>query len=654
MTASKTSQRFRDRTEAGQRLAERLPSYAGRRDVVVLGLPRGGVPVAFEVARSLDAPLDVFLVRKLGVPGHEELALGAIASGGVRVLNERLIAALDIPPEVLEAIDARERRELERRERAYRGRRPPPDIAGRTVIVVDDGLATGSTMLAAIEALRAEEPASVLAAVPVADPDVCELVRSAADDAVCLRTPQPLGAVGLYYEDFSQTTDEEVRELLGAARPPPLARAVEGARELTGGDADYVALLERAAAARFVLIGEASHGTHEFYRDRAEITKRLIAEQSIGAVAVEADWPDAYRVNRFVRGEASDREAEQALSDFERFPGWMWRNTVVAEFVRWLRDWNGRLPAGRPKVGFYGLDLYSLHRSMDAVIDYLDHVDPGAARRARERYACFDHFGRDPQVYAYEAGIGGAESCEQQAVEQLVELQRMAAEQDASGAARAPDDELFFAEQNARLALSAERYYRAMFRGGVESWNLRDRHMAETLEALAAHLQARQGTPRIAVWEHNSHLGDNRATELGQTGQLNVGQLVREKHAGETLLVGFSTYSGTVTAASDWGGAAERKRVRPALPGSWEELFHEQAPGAALIDTARLHGRRLERAIGVIYRPETERISHYFHARLAEQFDAVIHFDETHALEPLEPSELWQQGEVPETYPFGV
>jgi erythromycin esterase-like protein/predicted phosphoribosyltransferase len=648
-----TARRFRDRAEAGRLLAEELRGYAGRDDVVVLGLPRGGVPVAFEVARALGAPLDVFLVRKLGVPGREELAFGAIASGGTRVLHRQVVESLDIPSEWVEAIDAKERRELERRERAYRGERPPPDLAGKTVILVDDGLATGSTMLAAVHAIRADDPARVVVAVPVADPEVCEGVRVVADEAVCLSTPRPLRAVGLWYEDFSQTTDDEVRDLLARARRPQAARGPEAVRELTGTERDYDPLVERATATRFVLIGEATHGTDEFYRGRAELTKRLIAECGYTAVAVEADWPDAYRVNRFVRGESDDRGAEEALSDFRRFPAWMWRNTVVAEFVGWLREWNDALADGAPKVGFYGLDLYSLHRSAEAVIAYLEEVDPDAAERARERYRCFDQFGRDPQVYAYEAGISGAEPCEQQVVEQLVEL-RSEAGRLAAGDGRIDVDGHFYAEQNARLVVNAERYYRAMFRGGVQSWNLRDQHMAETLEELTTHLERRSEPVKVAVWEHNSHLGDNRATEVGQAGQLNVGQLMRERHSEETLLVGFTTYTGTVTAASDWDGPAERKHVRPALPGSWEELFHERGLKAFLLDTADIRGRRLERAIGVVYRPETERISHYFNARLAEQFDAVIHLDETHALEPLERTSEWERGEFPETYPWGV
>jgi erythromycin esterase-like protein len=233
------------------------------------------------------------------------------------------------------------------------------------------------------------------------------------------------------------------------------------------------------------------------------------------------------------------------------------------------------------------------------------------------------------------------------------ELRNLATEV-AAGNGNLDADGHFFAEQNARLVVNAEEYYRAMFRAGKESWNLRDRHMAETLEELVAHLERTSGPAKVVVWAHNSHLGDERATELAQAGQLNLGQLVRERYGDETLLVGFTTYDGTVTAASDWGAPAERKRVRRALPGSWEELFHERDAGRFLLDPSDLPGRRLERAIGVVYRPETERISHYFHARIADQFDAVIHIDETHALEPLERTSQWETAELPETYPWGV
>src|SRR5438874_10418697 len=348
----------------------------------------------------------------------------------------------------------------------------------------------------------------------------------------------------------------------------------ETAHPLTGATTDYDPLMNLIGDARFVLLGEASHGTHEFYRMRAEITQRLISEKGFMAVAVEADWPDAYRVNRYVRGVSDDATANEALVDFRRFPTWMWRNADVLDFVGWLRDHN-EAGGDDGKVGFYGMDLYSLHASMRAVLRYLDRVDPEAADRARARYACFDHFGEDPQAYGYAAAFGAGESCEREVIEQLVDLQEHAVDRARRDGLLA-EDELFYAEQNARTVKAAEEYYRTMFGGRVSSWNLRDRHMTDTLDALSVHLSRQAGRQaRIVVWAHNSHLGDARATEMASLGEYNVGQLVRERHTGHCRLLGFTTSTGTVTAADDWGGRAERKRVRPALPGSVEELLHQ-------------------------------------------------------------------------------
>jgi erythromycin esterase-like protein/predicted phosphoribosyltransferase len=665
---------FRDRRDAGRLLAEKLAAYANRPDALVLALPRGGVPVAYEVARALGAPLDVFVVRKLGVPGYEELAMGAVATGGVRVLNDQLVERLGIPEQMIDAVAARELQELARRERRYRGGRPPPDVRGRTVILVDDGLATGATMHAAIEALRQQKPTRIVVAVPTASPETCEEMKTKADDVICAITPEPFQAVGRWYQDFSQTTDEEVEALLSRRNVPDNSRVTEmptadsalikalseTAYPLAGSARDYDPLVGRIGEARFALLGEASHGTHEFYCERAEITKRLITEKNFVAVAVEADWPDAYRLNRYVRGASDDVDAVEALADFRRFPTWMWRNKVVVEFIEWLRAYNDALPQGAEKVGFYGLDLYSLHASMKAVLRYLEKVDPEAAKKARERYSCFDHFGEDTQAYGLMTRLNLSKSCEEEVVNQLIELQRRAGQFARSGGQFA-DDELFYAEQNARLVKNAEAYYRSVFLEEVSSWNLRDRHMAETLDALVTHLGRKGRRAKLAVWEHNSHLGDARATEMGQRGELNVGQLTREKYGHEAVLVGFTTHHGTVTAASDWGKPAERKRVRPALAGSYEALFHTTGrdrflliPNDSDAMAQQLSAPRLERAIGVIYRPETERQSHYFRARLTDQFDAVLHFDETRAVKPLETTAEWEAGELPETFPFAV
>lgn len=624
---------FRDRRDAGRVLSGLLDQYRGRPDVVVLGLPRGGVPVAYEVAMALGAPLDIFVVRKLGAPGREELAMGAIASGGVLVLNEDVVRGLDIPAQAIQRVAEQESRELLRREQAYREGRPMPPVAGMVVAVVDDGLATGASMRAAVLALRELRPAHIVVAVPAAPESTCRELGAIADDVVCATTPSPFFAVGASYWDFTQTTDREVQDVLRAASASRPAAGAQGQTEaalvraaavaVQDGVPSDDALFDLVGDAHYVLLGEASHGTREFYAARAQMTRRLIEEKGFCAVAAEADWPDAYRVNRYVRGRGGDTTAEEALRGFERFPTWMWRNAVVLDFVGWLREHNDRLGGDeRARTGFYGLDLYSLHLSINEVITYLERVDPAAAERARRRYSCLDHAsGDDGQAYGFTAAFGAGDTCEQDMVEQLVDLQRHALEY-ARRDGLVADDELFYTQQNAQTVKAAAEYYRTMFAGRVSAWNLRDRHMVDTLDALADHLTRQRGQPaKIVVWAHNSH----------------------------------------VAAADDWGAPAERKWVRPALAGSAEELFHETGEKEFLLPLGgtsqgaeALRPARPERAIGVIYRPETERRSHYFQARLAEQFDAVVHIDETRAVEPLERTVGWERGEVPETYPFTV
>lgn len=667
---------FQDRREAGQALGELLAAYHGNDRVRVLGLARGGVPVAWEVAAALGAPLDTFVVRKLGVPGHEEFAMGALASGGSLVLNDDIVRDLGITSSQLHDVVEREARELERREGSYRGGKAPVDVAGRIVILVDDGLATGASMFAAVDALRAQEPAEIVVAVPAAPESSCRELEAMVDDVVCATMPLPFRAVGASFWDFRQVTDDEVRDLLrtptvGDGAPRARARQFTSAadvvrlacRDAPGGIPDRAELLDLVGDARIVLIGESTHGTREFYAARWEITRMLIEDKGFTAVAAEADWPDAYRINRYIHHQGSDTSAEGSLRGFERFPAWMWRNTVMLDVVSWLRQHNDQRAAndGNP-VGFYGLDLYSLHRSMHEVVGYLDRVDPEAAGRARARYACFDHVSAgDGQAYGYTAAFGAGESCETEVVEQLLDLQRHATDYVRADGVTARDEQ-FYAERNAWSVRNAEEYYRSIFGGRVSSWNLRDLHMADTLDALIGHLDRHSGeASRVVVWAHNSHVGDADATEAGAHGELTLGHLVRQRHRDHCRLIGFTTHHGSVTAASEWGGTAERKIVRPALPGSVEELFHEVGKESFLVGTrdddpvaGTLRTARLERAIGVIYVPETERRSHYFHARVSDQFDAVIHVDSTRALEPLEYTSAWVDGERPETYPTAM
>lgn len=482
--------------------------------MVVLALPRGGVPVGSEVARAVGAPLDVFVVRKLGLPAHPELGMGAIASGGVRVLNEDVVGWYRISETMIEAVT--------RAERAERN-----DANRHT----------------AMGGMR--------------------------DEAV----------VGVVRQHAAPLDLETAAQRLLDAIDPNVS---------------------------LVLIGEATHGTHEFYRMRADLRRALIQHRGFQLVAVEADWPDAYRANRWVRLRGEDDTAEDALADFTRFPRWMWRNRDVVRFLRWLRAENADRSV-EARVGFYGLDLYSLHRSIDCVIECLDKVDPDAAQRARRGYACFDVFGEDVQLYGYAATLNLQRSCEDEVIQQLVELRRRAAEY-ATRDGRIAADEYFVAEQNARVVRNAETYYRAMVRGGAESWNVRDRHMMTTLDVLLEHARRVSQPIRAVVWAHNSHLGDARATSITDIGQLNLGQLARQRFGASSVAIGMTTHDGEVTAAHAWDEPAALRTVRPSLAGSYERIFHDTglpafqvdglAPGEVCVDRTLASPERAWRPVG--------------------------------------------------------
>ncbi|SEJ75048.1 protein-L-isoaspartate(D-aspartate) O-methyltransferase [Paraburkholderia diazotrophica] len=413
-------------------------------------------------------------------------------------------------------------------------------------------------------------------------------------------------------------------------------------------DASFGDAFDFLAAKRIVLLGENSHGTSEFYDARAAITRRLVERHGFNIVAVEADWPDAASIDRYVR----QRDGRSDALPFQRFPAWMWRNEEFAAFVRWLRSHNEPLDA-RQRCGFYGLDMYSLSASVAAVLDYLDRTDPEAAAVARERYGCLTPWQKDPQVYGRAASSAGFKTCEDAVVEQLQQLLRTRLDD-----AHEDAETWFDAAQNARLVASAERYYRMMYRSAADSWNLRDTHMFETLEHL---LESRGPDGKAVVWAHNSHIGDAAATEMGRVrDELNVGQLCRERFGDAVALIGFGTHVGTVAAASDWDGPMQIKVVRPSRPDSYEHQFHASGQTRCVIDLTgtgrpqlreRLREPRLERFIGVIYRPDTEMHSHYMEATLSEQFDAFVWFDSTHAIAPLATRATER---APDLYPFGV
>ena len=429
---------------------------------------------------------------------------------------------------------------------------------------------------------------------------------------------------------------------------------------LMGHPIDYAPLLNLIGDARIVLLGGATHGTAEFYRARADITKKLIVEKGFMAIALEADWPDAYQVNRHVWGGNEDATARDALNGFKRFPAWMWRNTEVLDFVEWLRQHNSTRPPATHKVGFYGLDLYGLYSAIEAVVNYLQKVDPEAAARARQRYAGMAQLGKDTQLYGLSPAMMGAFH-QEDAMTEIRELRvRQSAFMDKLGPVGA--DEFFFAEQNAWLIKSAESFYRAMFQDSTLSWNLREKHMADTLRALETHLRVQQRAGKIVVWAHNAHIGDARATGLWARSQCNLGQLTREQFGQAVFSVGLTTYDGTITTANAWDAPFERKALPPAMAGSYEEIFHAAPYANLLLDlreqnqpaASSLRLPRLQRSVGVTYQPEAEWRSDYLETRLSEQFDAILHFDRTNAVEPLERIARCQIDDVEETFPTGL
>jgi len=877
------TQKFLDRADAGRVLA-RLLAEMELDEPLIYALPRGGVPVGVEVAKRLGAPLDLLLVRKIGAPRNPEVALGALVEGADEqiVINEDVRRASGADDAYIAHAVAEQRAELERRRALYLGNQARLDPRGRTVVVVDDGLATGATMKAALIGLKRFCPARIVVALPVAPKSALQDIYDQADDIICVHPVTAFLGVGAFYRDFHQLSDDEMVMLLNSVGTassqvaqsihkrqvaiPPLGltgdlavpkaprgiilfahgsgssrrsprntyvaekfndegfatllfdlltpeegkdrrnvfdiplladRVVEASMWITsepdledlplgifgastgaaaalvaaaelrgrvgavvsrggrpdlaveflpqvqgatllivgGRDTEVIELNKQALAAlrcekklaivpgaghlfeesgtldvvidhaadwfrthlratpleipapvakpepetplsplraaaeplpaindpgfaeafdrfgskRVVLLGEASHGTSEFYRARAAITRRLIEEHGFSIVAVEADWPDAASIDHHIR-----QKPYQAMQDtpFARFPTWMWRNEEFAAFTRFLKQHN-HVRTMDERVAFYGLDLYNMNASIAELLAYLDRVDEQAAAVARSRLACLAPWSSDPAAYGRAALTPQFTVCEKAVTQILVDLLKKELEYAAKDG-----DQFFDATQNARLVANAERYYRVMYYGSHLSWNLRDQHMFQTLKQILDHAGPDK---KAVVWAHNSHIGDARQTDMGRSrGELNIGQLCREEYGEDAALIGFGTASGTVAAASDWDSPMEIKTIRPPLPGSVEAICHAVDIERFLWDFKKdqpaafrelIAQPRLERFIGVIYRPETERASHYGYADLSRQFDAFVWFDRTQALTPLP---TLTKKEEDETYPFGL
>lgn len=413
---------------------------------------------------------------------------------------------------------------------------------------------------------------------------------------------------------------------------------------------DLNPLLDRIGNARYVLLGEASHGTSEYYQWRAQISQRLIREKGFSFIAVEGDWPDCYRVNRYIKGFSdTGADAHEVLDAFNRWPTWMWANEEIVQLAEWLREHNAGLSDNK-KVGFFGLDVYSLWESLYAVLGYLRKYDPSLLWAARRAFQCFEPFGEDPQHYARSTVLVPS-SCENEVVSLLKELHAKKPQYCSENR-----EGYFTTEQNALVVKNAEAYYRAMVRGGPESWNIRDRHMTETLERL---IEQHGPNSKAIIWEHNTHIGDARATDMADEGMVNVGQIIREQHCDDgVFLVGFGSHHGTVIAGKDWEAPMEEMRVPGGREGSWEDVLHRAGAVDKLLlledmqDNDNCFTERGHRAIGVVYHPEYEHLGNYVPTVLPRRYDAFCYFDETHALHPLHLHPSLEK--IPETYPWGV
>jgi erythromycin esterase-like protein/adenine/guanine phosphoribosyltransferase-like PRPP-binding protein len=627
---------FTDRHQAGKLLAKKLNRFKSE-DPVILALPRGGVPLGYEVAQSLNAPLDVLLVKKIGAPSHSEFAVGAITEDEEPLLNRKVIDRFNFDLRQIHEITLRKIKELRAQGKKFRGSRKMIDVENRTVILVDDGIATGSTTKVCIDFLKKKKVKKIIVATPVAPAETIELLRGQVDEIICLMMPEDFFSVGQFYEKFGDVEDEEVIKLL-SERPDmnDLERTTHSFRDIDK-------LIEVLADKKIVMLGEASHGTSEFYKMRALISKNLIENHGFNFVAVEGDWPDSQRLNAYIEGR-SDQSVRQIMAGFHRWPTWMWANEETADFIEWLK---------KRKAGFYGLDVYSLFDSIDAINDFLKQYDPDMSKRVRARYACFEPFEGDEISYAKSLYVDPA-GCEPHVMDNLREILEMHLKKGFEG-------EIFNLQQNARIIKNAERYYRSMIYAGDQSWNIRDEHMMETLSIL---LEKMGPDSKAIVWAHNTHIGDYRATDMAKAGYVNIGGLARQQYGDENVaLVGFGTYEGTLIAGHAWGAPMEVMNLPQGLPGTWEDYCHQICKSRRWTQFFTLNDVHSansvlaqkpigHRAVGVVYEQGKETHGrNYVPSVIAKRYDAFVFIDKTTALHPIHAMKAY--GEIPETWPLG-
>lgn len=642
--------RFSDRTDAGKKLAQRLLPFKDK-NPIVLAIPRGGVPVAFEVAQKLNAPLDLIMVKKLGAPRNPEYAIGAVTEDQKPMLNEGLLKIYGLNKMVMEEIAQEKIQELKRQIQNLRGSSTPLPIQGKTVLLIDDGIATGATLITAIKFIRAKNPLQVIVAAPVGARDSVYELQAIADDVICLEAPAQFAAVGLWYEDFEQVSDVEVKNMMQQIRlkgsdRDDLIQDIQDCSTPIRGAKNWESLIDHLGQSRIVMLGESSHGTEEFYSIRRYISENLMKHYGFKFIAVEGDWPACQKLNQYIQGNTRERSATEIMHKFERWPTWMWANHETARLIETMK---------KLKTEFYGLDVYSLFESIDSVNEWAKKNRPELAGILQERYACFDPFSRDEKAYARYL-IQFPDGCREEVLTNLRNLLAVRL----NDFSKASDD-LFDAQQNARIIKNAESYYRAMIFGGPDSWNVRDNHMLDTLDIL---LRRAGEQSKCIIWAHNTHIGDYRATDMKDSGYVNLGGLARE-HFGEqqVKLVGFGTYEGDVLAGPAWDGPETVTTLYPAKKNSLESYCHDAAQSFAAKqfysiydETARQGALGTKsyphRAVGVVYQSSFEQHGHNYVPTIpAQRYDCFIFVDQTTALKSIKAQPNFQ--DLPETWPGG-
>jgi len=646
---------FENRRHAGELLAERLKNFVTDEKAFIFALPRGGVPVAAPIAKALQQNLDLLLVKRIPSPGHPEVAIGAIVEDGKPIWQESKVAYLGLEKSDLDRAVVKARQSIRRQRRLWKVDSRVIDLKDQTVILVDDGLATGATIIAAIDFLKKREPKKVIVAIPIGHKASVEKISQGVDHVVCLNVVEDFEAVSQFYRDFSKVPDREVAEILEkqsqqnevlpeTGQNPVVNEIIKSAVPLRRAS-QFNQLLRKMSDCRVVMLGESTHGTAEFYQLRRMISQKLIEDHGFKFIAVEGDWPDCWKLNQYIENKKG-QSARKLMQNFQRWPTWMWANEETEKLIEWMKE--------KKKGNFYGLDVYSLFESIDAVRDYTKKMDPELAEQIQKSYDCFTPFDRNEKAYA-KSLVKFPQGCQEEVVTSLRKLLRLRMEQ-----TQADNPELFNAQRNAAIVANAERYYRSMIEGTEESWNVRDEHMIQTLDSLL-HFHG-EGAKAI-VWAHNTHIGDYHATDMLRAGYVNIGGLARERYGMENVfLVGFGTYEGEVLAGKAWGSPAEIMKLPEAKPGSYEDDFHQVAEKLSaeqfFVAFDRSHATSLERtqghrAIGVVYETSYERTGHnYVPTSLANRYDAFVFVDHTSALKAIPTAT--DKKELPETWPSGV